>query len=69
MLDPSRQSEKVRDKNCRVYLGFMDLEKTSDRLNKERLWQILRMYDVSCKLFEFINSIYSLQFTVQPVLE
>ena len=26
--------EKSRDKKCRVYMGFMDLEKAYDRVNK-----------------------------------
>ena len=36
--------EKVREKKCRV--GFIDLQKAYDRLNRETLWQVLRMYDV-----------------------
>ena len=27
-------------------MGFIDLEKTYDRVNREALWQVLRMYDV-----------------------
>ena len=27
-------------------MGFMDLEKVYDRVNREALWQVLRMYDV-----------------------
>ena len=38
--------EKARRKKCRVYVGFMDLEKANDRVNREALWQVLRMYDV-----------------------
>ena len=30
--------EKAREKKCRVYVGFMDLEKTYDRVNREALW-------------------------------
>ena len=37
--------EKVREKKCRVYVGFIDMEKTYDRINMEALWQVLRMYD------------------------
>ena len=33
--------EKAREKKCRVYVGFMDLEK--DRVKREVLWQVLRM--------------------------
>ena len=36
----------------------MDLEKVYDRVNREALWQVLRMYDVSGKLLSGIKSIY-----------
>ena len=38
-----------RDKR-RVYAGFMNLEKAYDRVDREALWQVLRMYDVGAKL-------------------
>ena len=38
--------EKAREKKCRVYEGFMDLRKAYDRVNREALLQVLRMYDV-----------------------
>ena len=37
--------EKVREKQRRVYVGFIDLEKSYNRINREALWQVLRMYD------------------------
>ena len=37
--------EKAQEK-CRVYVGFTDLEKAYYRVNREALWQVLRMYDV-----------------------
>ena len=37
-------SEKAQEKKCKVYVGFMDLEKAYDRVNREALWQVLRMY-------------------------
>ena len=37
--------EKAREKKCRVFVGFIDLEKAYDRVNMEALWQVLRMYD------------------------
>ena len=42
--------EKVREKKRRVYVGFMDLEKAYDSVNREAIWQVLRMYDVGDKL-------------------
>ena len=37
------------EKKLKLYVGFMDLEKTYDRVNREALWQVLRMYDVGGK--------------------
>ena len=36
---------KQERKNA-VYVGFIDLEKAYDRVNREALWKVLRMYDV-----------------------
>ena len=44
----------------RVYVGFIYLEKAYDRGNREALWQVLRMYDVGCKLPSGIKSMYML---------
>ena len=38
--------EKAREKKRRVYVGFIDLEKAFDRVNREALWEVLRMFDV-----------------------
>ena len=29
-----------------VYMGFIDLEKAYNKVNRKALWQVLRMYDV-----------------------
>ena len=50
--------EKAQVKKCTVYVSFMDLEKTYDRVNREALWQVLRMYDVGGKLLNSIKSMY-----------
>ena len=36
---------KAREKKRRVYVGFIDLQKAYDRVNREALWQVLRMYE------------------------
>ena len=36
----------------------MDLEKAYDKVYREALWQMLRMYDVDGKLFSGIKSMY-----------
>ena len=44
-----------------MYMGFMDLEKFYGRVNREFLWQVLRMYDVGDKL---LNGMKSMTLTV-----
>ena len=39
-------------------MGFIGLKKAYDRVNREALWQVLRMYDVGSKLLNGIKSIY-----------
>ena len=41
-----------------MYAGFIDLEKSYVRVNREALWQVLRMYDVGSKLLSGIKSMY-----------
>ena len=50
--------EKPREKTRRVYAGFMNLEKSYDRVNKETLCQVLRAYDLGGKLLNGIKSMY-----------
>ena len=39
-------------------MDFMYLEKAYDRVNREGLWQVLRMYGVGGKLLNGIRSMY-----------
>ena len=48
--------EKAHEKKQRVYVGFMDLEKAYDRVNKKPLWQVLKIYDLGSKLLYGIKS-------------
>ena len=50
--------EKARERKRRVYMGFLDLEKAYDRVNRDVLWQVLRMYEVGGKLLSGIKSMY-----------
>ena len=43
-LHPEADRDKPWEKNCSVYVGFMDLEKVYDRVNRQALCQVLRMY-------------------------
>ena len=49
--------KKAWEKKCRVYGDFTDLEKAYDRVDREALWQVLRMYGVSGKLLNGIEGI------------
>ena len=49
---------KAQEKKCRVYVGFIDLEKANNRVNRKSLWQVLRIYDVGGKLLGGIKSMY-----------
>ena len=48
---------KHKRKNT-AYVGFIDLEKAYDRVKREALWQMVRMYDVGGKLLNGIKSTY-----------
>ena len=50
--------EKVQEKKCRLYVGFIDLENAYDRVYREALWQVLRMYDIGGKLLSGIKNMY-----------
>ena len=39
-------------------MGFIDLKKAYDRVNREALWQVPRMYNVGGKLLNGIKSMY-----------
>ena len=41
-----------------MYMGFIDLEKAYNKVNKEALWQVLRMYIVGGKLLSGMRSMY-----------
>ena len=48
----------MQEKKGRVYVGLMDLEKIYDRVNREGLWQVLKMCDVYGKLLSGNKSMY-----------
>ena len=47
--------EKARKNKCSLR-GFYGHEKAYDRVNREALWQVLRIYDVGDKLLSGIKS-------------
>ena len=44
--------KQIGEKKGRLYVGFMELEKAYDMVNREVLWEVLRMYDVGGKLLK-----------------
>ena len=53
----SSRKRRKTEKKIYIYIGFMDLEKTYFRVNREALWQVLGMYDVGGKFLNGIKSI------------
>ena len=49
---------KQIDGKAREHVGFMDLEKAYNRVNREGLWQVPRMYELHGKLLNGIKSMY-----------
>ena len=41
-----------------VFLAFMDLEKTYDAIDRDGVWQMLRVYGVGGKLMKAMQSFY-----------
>ena len=54
-----QMNEKPKEKNYRMHVGVMDMEKAYDRINREDLPQLLRMHKVGGKLLSSIRSKYA----------
>ena len=54
-----QMNEKPNEKNYRMHVGVMDMEKAYDRINREDLPQVLRMHKVGGKLLSSIRSKYA----------
>ena len=50
--------EKYLGKGKDVYFAFMDLEKAYDRVDREAMWDVLRLYGVGAKLLKAVKSMY-----------
>ena len=50
--------EKMREKKKRVYVAFMDLEKAYDRVDRDAMWQVMRIYGLGGRVLEGIKSFY-----------
>ncbi len=50
--------EKCLEKDRKLFVVFMDLEKAYDRVDRKGLWETLRVYRVGRKLLEGVRSFY-----------
>ena len=50
--------EKYVRKGRDVYFAFLDLEKAYDRVDREAMWNVLRLYGVGGKLLKAVKSLY-----------
>ncbi len=50
--------EAYLGKDKKLYAAFMDLEKAYDRIDREALWSVLRIYGVGGQLLKWIQSFY-----------
>ena len=51
--------EKYLGKGKDVYFAFLDLEKAYDRVDRDAMWNVLRMYGVGGKLLKAVKSLYA----------
>ena len=56
MLERMIEMAKVR-KEC-LYVAFIDMEKAYDRVNRKKLFEVMRGYGVQEKLVDVIERIY-----------
>ncbi len=53
-----RLMEGYLGKDKKLYAAFMDLEKAYDRVDREALWSVLRIYGVGGQLLKGIQAFY-----------
>ena len=51
-------AEKYVSKGRKIYDAFMDLEKAYDRVDREGLWEVLRIYGVGGQLLNGMKAFY-----------
>ena len=50
--------EKSLERNRKLYVRYMDFEKAYDRIDREGLWECLRMYAIGGRLLELVKIFY-----------
>ena len=58
IFDLRQLVEKCGRKGKKLFVAFMDLEKAYDRIDREGMWKVLKMYGIEGKLLEAIKSFY-----------
>ena len=51
--------EKYMGKGKDVFFAFLDLEKAYDRVDRDAMWNVLRLYGVGGKLLQAVKSLYT----------
>ena len=50
--------EKYLGKGKDVYFAFLDLEKAYDRVDRDAMWSVLRLYGIDVRLLQGVKSLY-----------
>ena len=50
--------EKMKEKGKQVWIAFMDLEKAYDRIDRDAMWQVMRIYGIGGRVLRGIMSFY-----------
>ena len=50
--------EKMIEKNKKMYVAFVDLEKAYDTMSRKKLWRVLEGYNICGKLLTGIKALY-----------
>ena len=58
LLEVRQSSEKFLAKGKDLLWDFMDLENSYVRVDRDALWQVLRLYGVGGKLLKAVQSFY-----------
>ena len=50
--------EKYLGKGKDVYIAFLDLERAYDRVDRDAIWNVLRLYGIGGRLWRGVKSLY-----------
>ena len=50
--------EKYLGKSKDVYFAFLDLEKAYGRVDRDAMWNVLRLYGIGGRLLQGVKSLY-----------